>query len=60
VGQLDEIGYEILIKSSIMRIKDAEDQMLARIPRVANRLYVLNATIAHLVCLLMRGQELVW
>jgi hypothetical protein len=60
VGQLDEIGYEILIKSSIMCIKDAEDQMLARIPHAVNWLYVLNATIAHLVCLLTWGQELVW
>jgi hypothetical protein len=57
IGQLNEIGYEILIKSSITCIRDAEDQMLARIPRVVNRLYVLNATIAHPVCLLMWGQE---
>jgi hypothetical protein len=45
-GQLDEIGYQVHIKSSVMRIKDPEGRLLAKIPWAHNRLYVLNDDIA--------------
>jgi hypothetical protein len=62
VGQLDEVGYEILIRLSVMSIRDDEAQLMAKIPRVPNRLYVPTTTIAQLVlvCLLARGDEDSW
>jgi uncharacterized membrane protein YgcG len=60
VGQLDEIGYETRTKDGVMTIKDAESRLVARVPRAANRLYVLYATIAQPVCLMAHGAEEAW
>jgi hypothetical protein len=60
VGQLNKLGYEILIYSCLMCIKDAERRVLAKIPRGDNRCYVLDATIAQPVCLLTCGDNIAW
>jgi hypothetical protein len=60
VGQLDELGYEILICSCLMCIKDAERCVLSKILRGENRLYVLNATVAQPVCVLVCGDDVAW
>jgi hypothetical protein len=60
VGQLDELGYDIRVKSGLMRVWDTEGRWLARIPRAPNRLYVLYATPAQSVCYLARAQEEAW
>jgi transposase InsO family protein len=60
VGQLDEIGFQTLIEGGIMRIRDGERRLLAKVPKSANRLYVLQVEIATPVCLAMRGSENAW
>jgi hypothetical protein len=40
-----------------MCIKDADNRMLAIIPRVLNWLYVLNANVAHPVCANRKGRR---
>jgi hypothetical protein len=47
VGQLDELGYEVNINSGVMRIKDTERRLLAVVPQVQNRLYVLVTNITQ-------------
>jgi hypothetical protein len=60
LGQLDEVGYEILIKSDVMSIRDDEEWLMARIPHAPNRLYVLNTTVAQPVWLVAHGEENSW
>jgi hypothetical protein len=60
IGQLDEGGYEVLVKGGVMAIRDEEIWLLAKIPHSPGRLYVLDATIARPVCLAARGAEDVW
>jgi hypothetical protein len=60
VGQLDEIGYEILIKYGWMYVRDTERHLLAKIQRAVNRLFVFNTDIAQLVCFLGHAEEEVW
>ncbi|WVZ66256.1 hypothetical protein U9M48_015503 [Paspalum notatum var. saurae] len=61
VGQLNEAGHEILInKEGVMKVKDPCGRLLAHVPRKANRLFVLNITIAQPVCLSVRAEEEAW
>jgi len=60
VGQLDEGGYEVLVKDGVMRVRDEEMRLLAKIPRSPGRLYVLDVTIARPVCLAARGADDAW
>lgn len=60
VGQPDEGGYEIRVKDGVMLVRDEEMRLLARIPCVPGRLYVLDATIARPVCLAARDVEDAW
>jgi len=60
VGQLDEGGYEVLVKHCVMSVRDEEMRLLARIPCSPGRLYVLDATIARLMCLAARGSDNAW
>ena len=40
IGQLDERGSEVLIKDGVLRIRDREQQLLAKVKRSQNRLYL--------------------
>ncbi|XP_066312267.1 uncharacterized protein [Miscanthus floridulus] len=60
VGQLDEGGYQVLIEDGVMRVRDEECRLLARIPQSLGRLYVLEVTIARPVCLAARTDEEAW
>jgi hypothetical protein len=60
VRQLNEIGYKILIKSSVLSIRNAEKRMLAKISCAPNQFYVLDATIIQLVFFLAHGEEDAW
>jgi transposase InsO family protein len=60
VGQLDERGYQVLVEDWTMRVRDEERQLLAKIPRGAGRLYVLDVNIAQLVCLAAHVQKEAW
>jgi hypothetical protein len=60
VGQLDEIGFQVLIDSGVLSIKDTERRLVAKIPRAPSRLYVLHAKIARLVCYMAHMEEDSW
>jgi transposase InsO family protein len=60
VGQLDERGYQVLVEDGVMRVRDEDRRLLAKINRNAGRLYVLDVDIAQPVCLAMRGEEEAW
>ena len=60
VGQLDEGGYQVLVEDGVMRIRDEERRLLAKIPRSPGRLYVLDVTIARPVCLAARIDDDAW
>jgi hypothetical protein len=60
VGQLDEGGFEVLVEEGVMRIRDEERRLLAKIPRSPGRLYVLEVTIARPVCLAARSDATAW
>ena len=60
VGQLDESGYQVLVEGGVMRVRDEERRLLAKIHRNPGRLYVLDVNIAQPVCLAARGEEEAW
>jgi hypothetical protein len=60
LGQLDERGCEVLIKSGILRIREREQKLLAKVERGSNRLYVLELHIARPVCLATRRDDDAW
>jgi hypothetical protein len=45
-GQLDDIGYQILVEGGMVRVCDEHMRLLAKIPRSSGRLYVLEIDIA--------------
>ena len=52
IGQLDERGSEVLIKDGVLRIRDQEQRLLAKVKRSLNRLYLLDLKVEQPVCLL--------
>jgi hypothetical protein len=57
VGLLDEIGFQIVIEGGVMKIRDANRRLLAKVFRSPNRLYVLSVELAMRVCLSVHGVE---
>jgi len=57
IGQLDEVGYKIIVDDGVMTIREPGRKLLARIRRLANRLYVLNINVAQPVALASCTQE---
>jgi hypothetical protein len=43
-----------------MKIRDTERQLLAKVIRSPNHIYVLSAEIARPMCLVVRGSEEAW
>jgi hypothetical protein len=60
VGQLDEEGYDIHVKDGLMRIRDEQSRLLARVRRSPSRLYTLRLDIARPVCLTARKADMAW
>jgi hypothetical protein len=60
LGQLDEIGYEIVICDVVMRVRDDQRRLLAKVQRAPNRLYVLYMEVVWLVNLMAKGTECAW
>jgi hypothetical protein len=60
LGQLDEIGYEVIISGALMRVRDDHSRLLAKVQWSSNRLYVLNLSIAQPMNLLVKGTEGAW
>jgi hypothetical protein len=56
-GQLDESGFLIHIEGGFMRIRDEKMRLLTKVHRSTRQLYVLDITIARLVCLAMCAGE---
>ena len=60
VGQLDEGGFEVLVKHGVMQVLDEDQRLLAKILRSPGRLYILDVTIARPVCLAARPDDEAW
>jgi hypothetical protein len=60
VGQLDESGYQVLIETSVMHVRDEEKRLLVKIHRSHGRLYILDINLARPVCLAARGDDAAW
>ena len=60
VGQLDEVGFQVLVEEGVMRIRDEERRLLAKIHRSPSRLYMLDAEIAWPVCFAAHAKEDAW
>jgi len=60
VGQLDEGGYQVLVEHGVMRVRDEDRCLLAKIPRSPGRLYNLDVTIARPVCLAVHTDDDAW
>uniref|UniRef100_A0ACD5ZKI0 Uncharacterized protein n=1 Tax=Avena sativa TaxID=4498 RepID=A0ACD5ZKI0_AVESA len=60
LGQLDESSSRVLIEHGILRIWDRHRRLLAKVPRGANRLYVLDVQVAQPLCLAARPDDEAW
>ena len=60
IGQLDERGCQVLIDGGVLRIKDRERKLLAKVECGRNRLYTLALRIARPVCLATRCDDEAW
>ena len=60
IGQLDERGCEVLIERGILRIRDQERRLLAKVKHSCNRLYLLDLKVEQPVCLAARHTEEPW
>lgn len=58
--QLDDNDFEILIKGGVMRVRDGQGGLLAKIDMGPSRLYVLDLTMPPLVCLAAYTGEDAW
>jgi transposase InsO family protein len=60
LGQLEEGGCKVVLEDGFCKVYDAERLLLARAPRVKNRLYLLNLHLAAPVCLISKADDLAW
>ena len=60
IGQLDERGSEVLIKDGVLRIRDQEQRLLAKVKRSQNQLYLLDLKVEQPMCLASRHTEEPW
>ena len=51
LGQLDESGCQVLIQNGVLRVRDRERRLLAKVQRAPNRLYSVALRIAQPVYL---------
>ena len=60
LGQLDEDKFKVLIEEGVLRIWDQRRRLLAKVPRSANRLYILDVNISAPVCLAAHADDVAW
>lgn len=60
LGQLEESGFKIVIENGFCNVFDAERSLLAKAPRVKNRLYLLKLHISEPICLVAKIDEKAW
>ena len=58
--QMDEEGFKVVIEEGILRLFDLQRQLLAKVLRSPNRLYLLDMNIAAPVCLTTRVGDVAW
>ena len=54
ISQLDEAEYHINIKDGAMKVHEPGGQLLAKVMRGKNRLYLLHAKLVRPMCLVLR------
>jgi hypothetical protein len=59
-SQRDEDGFLINIQGGIMRARDEKMRLLAKIHRDSRKMYMLDITITHPVCLMACADEDAW
>ena len=60
IGQLDEAEYHINLKDGAMKVHEPGGQLLAKVMRGKNTLYLLHAKLVRPMCLVMWGAEEAW
>ena len=60
LGQLEEGGCKIVIEEGFCNVFDVERSLLARAPRVKNRLYLLKMQLAAPICLAAKADDVAW
>lgn len=60
LGQLDESGCQVTIEDGWLRVRDRENELLAKVQRSQNRLCKINLTLAQPVSLLARSDVDAW
>jgi hypothetical protein len=60
LGQMEEADFKILLDQGCLKIWDQRRRLLSKVPRRANRLYVLRLDIAKPVCLAVQGSSTAW
>jgi hypothetical protein len=57
---MDELGCDTHIRHGRLRLRDADDRLLACVKRNHGRLYVLHLMSARPVCLIASGADPAW
>ncbi|WVZ49529.1 hypothetical protein U9M48_000877 [Paspalum notatum var. saurae] len=60
LGQLEEGGCKVVLENGYCSVFDAERMLIARAPRVQNRLYLLQAQVTAPVCLMAKIEDQAW
>lgn len=60
LGQLEERGCKVVMEDGYLHVFDRKGQLLVRVERARNRLYILNLDLAQPVCLMARLDNDVW
>lgn len=60
LGQFEEGGCKIVIQDGFCNVYDVERCLLARAPRVQNRLYLLKMQLATPVCMIAMKDDQAW
>ena len=60
VGQLQEKGYEVLIKDGICQVRDSKLGLIAKAYMTSNRMFPLYLENMKLTCMVAKQQELAW
>ncbi|XP_072146644.1 uncharacterized protein [Setaria viridis] len=60
IGQLNERGCQVLIDGGVLRIRDRDHHLLAKVKTSYNRLYTLDLKIGRPVCLAAHHDDEAW
>ncbi|GKV36625.1 hypothetical protein SLEP1_g44733 [Rubroshorea leprosula] len=60
IGQLQEKGYEIIIKNGVCRIQDSKFGLIAQVKMTANRMFPLHLNCASQSCFSVKTNDVAW